>query len=223
MNLMFLGLPGCGVRETARAAAERLGLRFVDTDEVLTRNLSLSLQDVYSLFTPEALRDLLSRLAAQLATEDGYCIAVGDCLLDDPGAMEALTSPGYTVVLDLPPETAREICSEPDHPALRRGLSRLCELYESRFDRLRSYADLVLNASGRTPEAMAEEAAGRFMEGRAAREAALRQEELEANRRSLTSLLEERARLLGLSKEEAKRYITAVLALPAQRGSGEEN
>lgn len=224
MNLLFLGLPGCGVRETARIASERLGLRFVDTDEVLTRNLSLSLQDVYSLFTPEALQDLLSRLALQLASGDGYCIAVGDCLLDDPGAMETLTAPGYTVLLDLLPEAAEEVCSEPEHPVLRRGLFRLKELYESRFGRLGSYADLVLNAAGRTPEALAEEAADRFSADRAAREAAVRREkDLEANRASLTSLLRERARLLGLSDAETERYIAAVLALPEQPGNGEEN
>ena len=144
MNLLFLGLPGCGVRETARAAAERLGLRFVDTDEVLTRNLSMSLQDVYSLFTPEALRDLLERLAGQLAGGDGYCIAVGDCFLDEPGALDTLVSSGRAVCLDLSPEEAVSVCREPDHPSLRRGLFRLRELYDERRGRLAAACDMII-------------------------------------------------------------------------------
>ena len=224
MNLLFLGLPGCWVRETAQAAAERLHLRFVDTDEVLARNLSLSLQEVYSLFTPDAMRDLLGRLAGQLSAGNGYCIAVGDCLLDDRGAMETLTAPGYTVFLRLTPDAAAEICTDPEHPVLRRGLSRLKELYEDRRERLESYADLILDAEGQTPDMLAAVAERHFIEERPAREAeALRQEALDVNRSAIVSLLEERAHLLDLTKEETARFVAAVSALMERDNDREEN
>ena len=216
MNLLFMGLPGCGVRETARIAADRLGLRFVDTDEVLTRNLSLSLQDVYSLFTPDALRDLLERLARQLAAGEDYCIAVGDCFLDEPEALETLTARGFAVWLDMSPEAAAALCPEPDHPALRRGLFRLRELYEERRSLMASVPDAVLPADGLTPGELAEQASARFLGERSGR---LRGA-LEENRRSLLPLLSARAQLLGLTEEETERYIAAVLAPPG-RGTSE--
>ena len=212
MNLLFLGLPGCGVREAAHRAADLLGLRFVDTDEVLTRNLSLTLQDVYSLFTPDALRGLLERLARQLAAGEDYCIAVGDCFLDEPEALAILTSRGFAVWLDLSPEAAPASCAEPDHPALRRGLFRLRELYEERRGLMASVPDVTLPADGRTPAELAEQASARFADERSGR---LR-EALETNRRDLVPLLCARAELLGLTEEETERYIAAVLALPGR-------
>ena len=219
MNLLFLGLPGCGVRETARIAADRLGLRFVDTDEVLTRNLSLSLQDVYSLFTPNALRDLLKRLAGQLAAGEDYCIAVGDCFLDMPEALEILTSRGFAVWLDLSPEEAVSRCLEPGHPALRRGLFRLRELYEERRGLAASVPDALLPADGLTPGELAERASALFAGERSGR---LR-DALETNRLSLVPLLTERAELLGMTEEEAERYIAAVLAPPGRDISESED
>lgn len=217
MNLLFLGLPGCGVRETARAAAERLGLRFVDTDEVLTRNLSMSLQDVYSLFTPEALRDLLERLAGQRAGGDGYCIAVGDCFLDEPGALETLVSSGRAVCLDLSPEEAVSVCREPDHPSLRRGLFRLRELYDERRGRLAAACDMILPADGRTPEDLAELAAARLAAGLPGRTS----DALEENSRLLVPLLSARAELLGMTGDEKERYIAAVLTPGRDMTEGE--
>ena len=219
MNLLFLGLPGCAVRETARIAADRLGLRFVDTDEVLTRNLSLSLQNVYSLFTPDALRDLLKRLAGQLAAGEDYCIAVGDCFLDEPETLEILTVRGFAVWLDLSPEAAAASCTEPGHPALRRGLFRLRELYEERRGLVASVPDAVLPADGLTPAELAERAAALFAGERSGR----LKEALEANRLSLVPLLSERAELLGLTEAETERYIAAVLAPPGRDISERED
>ena len=220
MNLLFIGLPGCGVRETARFAAERLDLRFVDTDEVLTRNLSLSLQDLYSLFTPDALRDVLCRLAGQLAEGDGYCIAAGDCFLDEPEALDTLTSSACTVYLDMSPEAAASACREPDHPVLRRGLFRLRELYDTRRERLTETADAILSADGRTPEDLAEQAASRFPQMiRNRDDAVLRKRALEENRHALVPLLTARAVLLGLTEAQTERYIAYVLDPPEHGGT----
>ena len=224
MNLLFLGLPGCGVSETARCAAERLNLRFVDTDEVLTRNLSLSRQDLYSLFTPDALRDVLCRLASQLADGDGYCIAAGDCLLDEREALETLASSACTVLLDMSPEEAAAVCREPDHPVLRRGLFRLRELYDDRRDRLAAMADAVLSADGQTPEMLAEQMIPLFPQMTREREADVQMKQaLEENRLALTPLLSARAALFGLTEEETDRYIASVLDPPKRDGNTGED
>ncbi len=224
MNLLFIGLPGCGVREAALCTAERLGIRFVDTDEVLTRNLSLSLQDLYSLLTPDALRDVLCRLAAQLADGDNYCIAVGDCFLDEPEALKMLIASACTILLDLSPEAAAAVCREPDHPALRRGLFRLRELYDARRDWLENTADVLLPADGLSPEQLAEKVVSHYPQMIQEREAAVHlREALEENRRALTPLLSVRAGLLGLSEDETERYIASVLNVPERKRNTRED
>lgn len=132
MNLIFIGLVGSGYKTAAMEAARQLNRKYADTDEVLTRNLNLPLQDYYSLFTPAAFTDLSVRLASQLAAGDSYCIAVGDALLSEPKAMKLLTDTGWTVYLDRSPRSVMADCDEPEHPLLAKGPDRLLPLYEER-------------------------------------------------------------------------------------------
>ena len=77
-NLVLIGMLGSGAKELAAMCSEKLGFKYVDTDEVLTRNMGLSLQEMYSLMPPDNFEELTQRLCSQLADGSGYAIAAGD-------------------------------------------------------------------------------------------------------------------------------------------------
>ena len=216
MNLLFVGLPGSGVKTAASEAASSLGRRFVDTDEVLARNLKLSLQDVYSLFTPSALSELVRKLASQLAEGNEWCIAVGDALFMDPGARRILTSSGYTVYLTCAPGDVTEP-DEPAHPLLARGTDRLTGLYAQRKSLYKETADLIVEGCVTDPAKAAASAVERFLQDEASRADRIRRDRfLEKDLADLRKRLETRYRLFGASEEVAEGYVESVITAVRQ-------
>ncbi len=216
MNLLFVGLPGSGVKTAASEAASSLGRRFVDTDEVLARNLKLSLQDVYSLFTPDALSELVRKLASQLAEGNEWCVAVGDALFMDPVARRVLTSSGFTVYLACPPEDVTDP-DEPAHPLLARGTERLSSLFEERKDLYEKTADLIVEGSATEPAQAAADAVERFLQDEASHADRIRRDGfLEEDLAALRKCLENRYRLFGAPEEGAEGYVESVLTAVRQ-------
>lgn len=143
-NLIFLGMIGSNTKSIAESVANTLGRRFVDTDEVLTRNTGISLHEMYTLLPMNAFDDLTSRLAQQLSQGNEYIIAVGDSILKNPDAVSILKSTAYTVYIEQDIDSIAENCTDSSHPLLARGLSRLYELYNERKELFANYSDIVI-------------------------------------------------------------------------------
>lgn len=212
MNLIFIGLVGSGYKRAAQLTAELTGLRYVDTDEVLTRNLNLTLQDYYSMFTPAALGDLSYRLADQLAAGDGYCIAVGDAMLTEEKAMKKLAASGYTVYLSRSLADIAEHCEEPEHPQLRRGMERLPELMKKRGPLFSAYAQCSPDWEG-SLEAFAAEAAACYNRDKDAMGIRVRREKaLNEDMEHLMPHLEHRFSLMNAPDQFLENYLSAITA-----------
>lgn len=147
MNILITGMIGSGAKDITREIADKLGRKFVDTDEVMTRNLAISLQEFYSLLTLESQADLIMRLSAQLAQSDSYVIAVGDMILTDAEAMKTITQNAYTVYIDRPIEEILDSDIDNDHPLLARGRDRITELFSERKDLYSKYANVTVSFS----------------------------------------------------------------------------
>ncbi len=145
MNIIITGSVGSGYKSIAFSAAKAHNRKFVDTDEVLTRNLGITLQEVYSLITPDSLSELLVKLCRQLAESDSYVIAAGDMILTDRKAMRELCSGAFSVYIKRSPEEAYASGLENDHPLLARGRKRIFELYIEREKLYSEYADAIID------------------------------------------------------------------------------
>jgi len=212
MNMIFIGLVGSGYKAAAREAARLLDCKYVDTDEVLTRNLNLTLRDYYSLFTPDALADLSVRLATQLAAGENYCIAVGDALLTVPKALKLLTETGWTVYPARSPEEVMADCDEPEHPLLGRGPERLLSLYEKRLPLFEQAARFTAPYDG-NPEAFARMAVEEFHSREQSEDRRVRLvRELNEDLEHLTEHLNHRFSLHRAPEQLWESYITTILS-----------
>lgn len=143
-NLVFIGMIGSQMKSVAQKAADKLGRKFVDTDEVLTRNIGMSLHELYTLFPLDSFRDITYRLASQLSQGEDYVIAVGDSILKNADAVNALKETAFTVYIQQDVDSIAADCTEPSHPLLARGLHRLYELFDERAELFSDYSDITV-------------------------------------------------------------------------------
>ena len=205
-NLIFIGMVGSMAKVTAEKAAGLLCRKFVDTDEVLVRNMGITLHDIYTVLPINTFNDLSFRLASQLAGGSEYVISVGDSILTNPDAVSALTETGFTVYIRQPIEDIVASGIDAEHPLLLRGRQRILPLFSERESILISSCDLIIDYS----ETAAETAVSMFSEYSQDMSA----NKLAENTDALFGLIYDRAALLGgaeaASEELIRRCISQI-------------
>ena len=143
-NLIFIGMIGSKMKLIAEEAANKLNRKFVDTDEVITRNIGMTLLDFYTLFPLDSFNDITYRLSSQLAQGEDYVIAVGDSILNNADAMNVLKESGFIVYIEQDVDSIISECADLSHPLLARGITRIPELFAEREALFTEYSDIVI-------------------------------------------------------------------------------
>ena len=117
-NLVLIGMLGSGAKELAVSCARHLGFKYVDTDEVLTRNIGMSLQELYSLIPTEQFSELTTRLCTQLSEGSGYVIGAGDSVLKSEESISILKQSDVMIMVITPIDYIFYSNREEGHPLL---------------------------------------------------------------------------------------------------------
>lgn len=125
-NLILAGFMGTGKTTVGRLVAERLAMRFVDTDAEIERRAGRFIAEIFAGEGEAAFRQLEAAVCREVAGRGNQVIATGGGALLDPATYAALTSSGLLVGL---------IC-ELDQVAARLGGDGSRPLYAGDRDRL---------------------------------------------------------------------------------------
>ncbi len=152
MNVVLIGMPGCGKSTVGVLLAKALLYEFTDTDLLIQTACGQSLSDVIAQQGTEAFKELENRVISGLCC-DRCVIATGGSAVYGREAMAHLKLHGRVVYLKLSPKTitarvrnitTRGIAMKPD--------TTLTQLYEERAPLYEQYADITVDAEGQTVE-----------------------------------------------------------------------
>lgn len=76
-NIVLCGNPGVGKTTVAQIVANKLGLKFVDTDKQIEKQFGISVKDIFAKFGEKAFRKAEKLLIENLSKEYGCVIATG--------------------------------------------------------------------------------------------------------------------------------------------------
>jgi shikimate kinase len=107
-NLVLVGFMGTGKTTVGKAAAERLGMEFVDTDCIVEAAAGRTIERVFAESGEAAFRELEAMAVAQAASRRGAVIATGGGALGRPENVAALRASGVLVCLTARPEVVLE-------------------------------------------------------------------------------------------------------------------
>jgi shikimate kinase len=151
--IVVWGYMGAGKSTVARALADRLGLRFVDLDEVIAERTRMSVSTFFATRGEAAFRDVEQAVLSEVSRSGGVVLAVGGGALLDPGVRARVRAAATLVTLSVSPAVAaRRLASAPGEAA-RRPL--FDDAFEARFAaRAAAYADadLIIDTDAATPD-----------------------------------------------------------------------
>ena len=153
-NIILIGYRCTGKTSVGKKAAEKLGLPFLDTDEVITREAQMSVEEIvraggWPLFRrreKEAIRSLSSLKGAVIATGGGTFEEPENCeALRGKGLFVWLTADGQTIVERMRSDGK---CDGQRPPLSGEGLeAEVAEMTRKREPVYRGLADMMIDTS----------------------------------------------------------------------------
>ena len=148
MNIVFVGLPGSGKTTSGRQLARRLGLPFLDSDQVIEQRLGCSIRAYFEREGEEAFRDLEQQVLDELSQQHQGVLSTGGGAVLREANRRHLHERGHVIYLRSSPE---DVCRRLRHDTVRPllqvedPLTRLRSLYEVRDPLYRAAAHFVLD------------------------------------------------------------------------------
>lgn len=148
MNIILIGMPGCGKSTVGVVLAKALGMDFIDTDLVIQRSRNQRLHQIIEQLGDEGFRALENQVLAGLNVNH-HIIATGGSAVYGQEAMEHLRGLGTVVYISLEYEQIRDRLGD----LHARGVSMkpgqtLRDLYNERTPLYEQWADVTLHCDG---------------------------------------------------------------------------
>ena len=154
-NIVLIGLMGAGKSSVGRRLAKRLGRPFVDTDELVEKDASKSIAEIFAIAGERAFREQEAAAVRRVAALRGQVIAVGGGAVLDPANVTQLRATGDIVWLDADPEALAVRVGDGSTRPLLHGHDpheRLTELRDQRGPAYAAAATFVVDTTGQSPD-----------------------------------------------------------------------
>ena len=159
--LVLIGFMGSGKTSVGSVLAKKLGMDCVDTDKYIEAGTGKKISDIFAESGEEYFRKLETASIDNLADDSAgrvICCGGGTPLLEKN--VKILKRMGKVIWLDVSPETVLErLKDDTTRPLLQREDKETAvkELMESRYEKYRAAADIIIKVDGKTPEKIADE------------------------------------------------------------------
>ena len=148
MNIVLIGMPGCGKSTIGVLLAKALMLDFVDTDLLIQKKYSKTLSEIINDEGLEAFKAKESEVLSELSFENSL-IATGGSAVYSQSGMENLKSDATVVYLKLTPSEIKKRIKNIKTRGIVMGKDVTIDaLYSERAPLYEKYADYVLDCEG---------------------------------------------------------------------------
>lgn len=143
VNIVLIGMPGCGKSTLGKALAKRLGRDFYDADDVIVEQEGKTIPELFAV-SEDCFRDAEVRASQSLAEKSGIVVACGGGVVKRSENMDIFKKTGTVFFLDRSPD---DIVSDVDvstRPLLKDGKQKVYDLYDERIALYRNAADYLV-------------------------------------------------------------------------------
>jgi len=128
-NLVLVGFMGSGKTSAGKLAAERLGMKFVDMDELIERRHNQTISRIFEMKGEAFFRKHERELVRELTSVEGRVIATGGGIVLNPNNLRDFALTGIVVCCWVDANIAHERTKDAKHrPLLEAGPDRLASI-----------------------------------------------------------------------------------------------
>ena len=144
MNLVLIGMPGCGKSTIARKLAEISGRPAVDIDQRIVERIGMPIRDFFAQQGEARFRQIEAEILAEVTLQTGQIIATGGGIVKDWENVRRLRQSGKVYFLD---RSLDQLETDPSRP-LSTSREALRQLYDQRIDLYRAACDQQIENNG---------------------------------------------------------------------------
>ena len=163
-NIFLIGPRGSGKSCVGRLIAQKLGRKFVDTDELITQRAGKTIAEIFAQDGEQHFRELESQLLAEVASRSGQVVALGGGAILREANSRLIRSTGTVILLIAEPEqlwqrVTADAKTAADRPPLTdaEGLQEMRIILDRRRELYHRTAHAVVETSNLTVEQVAEQ------------------------------------------------------------------
>ena len=143
LNIVLVGMPGCGKTTVGKELEKLLGKEFVDTDELIEKKVGKSIPQIFADNGEEYFRKIESEVLAEVGKLSGKIISTGGGVIKNKNNYFPLKQNG--VIVWVKRDIERLVC---DGRPLSKDLDTVKKLYEERKDNYEFFADEQVDNDG---------------------------------------------------------------------------
>ena len=144
MNLVLIGMPGCGKSTIARKLAEISGRPAVDIDQRIVERIGMPIRGFFAQQGEARFRQIEAEILAEVTLQTGQIIATGGGIVKDWENVRRLRQSGKVYFLD---RSLDQLETDPSRP-LSTSREALRQLYDQRIDLYRAACDQQIENNG---------------------------------------------------------------------------
>lgn len=144
-NIVLCGFMGSGKTVVGKELAKILGVKFVDTDELIEKEQGVAIKAIFATHGEDYFRDLEYEMCKKVAEMNGVVVSTGGGAMTFKRNVEAIKEGSKVVFLDASFDVICDRIGDSTTRPLFQDKEKAKKLYDERKDKYLSAADYVIN------------------------------------------------------------------------------
>lgn len=144
-NIVLCGFMGSGKTVVGKELAKILGVKFVDTDELIEEEQGVAIKAIFATHGEDYFRDLEYEMCKKVAEMNGVVVSTGGGAMTFKRNVDAIKEGSKVVFLDASFEVICDRIGDSTTRPLFQDKEKAKKLYDERKDKYLSAADYVIN------------------------------------------------------------------------------
>lgn len=144
-NIVLCGFMGSGKTVVGRELAKVLGVKFVDTDELIEKEQGVSIKAIFATHGEDYFRDLEYEMCKKVAKMNGVVVSTGGGAMTFERNVQAIKNGARVVFLDASFDVICHRIGDSTSRPLFKDREKARALYDERKDKYLKAADIVID------------------------------------------------------------------------------
>lgn len=144
-NIVLCGFMGSGKTVVGKELAKILGVKFVDTDELIEEEQGVAIKAIFATHGEDYFRDLEYEMCKKVAEMNGVVVSTGGGAMTFKRNVDAIKEGSKVVFLDASFDVICDRIGDSSIRPLFQDKEKAKKLYDERKDKYLSAADYVIN------------------------------------------------------------------------------